>query len=82
MVSAETVWIVDYDLPQNCPSSRRQFYREVLRYMRDHNLSESETGWSTQSVVVTQDKAFAEFVHGKASQLGRAHMYRAEQVMP
>ena len=80
MVTGETVWIVDYDLPQDCPSARRQFYREVQRYLKDHGIASSEAGWSTQSVVVTQDKGFAEFVHAKGSQLGRANLYEARRL--
>jgi hypothetical protein len=76
-ITPETVWIVDYDLPQT--SNRRQFYREIQRFLKDHNVS-GETGWSTQSVVITGDKEFAEFVYEQASQLGHAHIYRAEKI--
>jgi hypothetical protein len=72
-----TVWIVDYDLPQT--SNRRQFYREIQRFLRDRNVS-GETGWSTQSVVITPDREFAEFVYEKASQLGHVHIYKAELI--
>lgn len=72
-----SVFIVDYDLPQN--SSRRRFYRRIQAWLRDHNVVEG-TDWSTQSVVVTEDQAFAEFVYAEASQLGKVHMYKAEKV--
>lgn len=72
-----TVWIVDYDLPAN--NSRRRFYRRIRRYLKTHGTGET-TRWSTQSVVVTIDGNFAEFVYQEASQLGRAHMYKAEKV--
>lgn len=72
-----TTFIVDYDLPQS--SSRRRFYRAIQAWLRDHNVI-AGTGWSTQSVVITDDKEFAEFVYAQASQLGQAHMYRAEKI--
>lgn len=76
-VTPETVWIVDYDLPQN--SNRRRFYRRIQAWLRDHDVIDG-TGWSTQSVVVTDDKEFAEFVYAEASQLGKAHLYKAEKI--
>ena len=72
-----TVWIVDYDLPQN--SSRRRFYRRIQAWLRDH-AGAGQTDWSTQSVVITDSKEFAEFVYAQASQLGHAHMYKAEKI--
>ena len=76
-VSGVTIWIVDYVLPAN--NRRRQFYREIQRFLRDRNV-QGETGWSTQSVVITGDKEFAEFVYEQASQRGRAHLYKAEKI--
>lgn len=76
-VTPVTAWIVDYDLPQN--SSRRRFYRAIQAWLRDHNVT-PVTSWSTQSVVITDDKEFAEFVYQEAIKLGRAHMYRAKKI--
>jgi hypothetical protein len=72
-----TTWIVDYDLPQG--NSRRNFYRRVrnqLLQMGDTGV----TGWSTQSVVITDDRDFAELVYEEAVKIGRAHLYKAEKV--
>lgn len=72
-----TVWIVDYDLPAN--SSRRRFYRRIQAWLRDH-VGAAETDWSTQSVVKTDSREFAEFVYTEASQLGHAHLYEAKEI--
>ena len=74
----ETFWIVDYDLPANS-SRRRQFYRAVARYLKEHNVT-PETKWSTQSVVITPDKEFAELVFDLASHVGQAHIYKGELI--
>ena len=67
-------WVVDYDLPAGPPGVRRSFYRAVKRYLRE---TKGIGDWSTQSVLVTQDKDFAEFVWGEAVKRGRAHIYKA-----
>ena len=77
MKRAETVWIVDYDLPAN--NSRRTFYRRIKRYLKTHDTGET-TGWSTQSVVITGDRSFAEFVYEIASHMGHANLYEARQL--
>jgi hypothetical protein len=76
-VTRETFWIVDYDLPAN--SNRRQFYRELRRYREEHKLMDG-SGWSTQSVVITTDQEFAEFVFDRASHVGQAHIYSAKKI--
>jgi len=76
-VSGVTVFIVDYDLPAN--NSRRRFYRRIQRYLKKHGTGET-AHWSTQSVVITIDRSFAEFVYQEASQLGQAHLYKAEKI--
>jgi hypothetical protein len=76
-VTGETVWIVDYDLPQT--SNRRQFYREIQRFLKKRQSSQ-DVNWSTQSVVITPDREFAEFVYEQASQLGHVNIYRAEKI--
>jgi hypothetical protein len=73
-VSPVTVWIIDYDLPED--SNRRAFYRALRRYREEHKLMDG-SGWSTQSVVITADKEFAKFVYELASHVGRANLYRA-----
>jgi len=75
MSTRETVWIVDYDLPIN--SSRRQFYREIKRLMRELNLAGN---LSTFSVVTVEDEELARRVFDLASKYGRAHLYRAERI--
>jgi hypothetical protein len=76
-VTRETVWIVDYDLPAD--SNRRQFYRALRRYREEHKML-SESPWSTQSVVITVDREFAEFAYEMASHVGHANLYRAEPI--
>jgi hypothetical protein len=76
-VTAVTVYIVDYDLPAN--NSRRRFYRHIQAWLRKHNIDEG-TDWSTQSVIITVDEEFAEFVYAQASQVGRVHMYKAKKI--
>jgi len=72
-----TIWIVDYDLPEG--SERRRFYRAIQAYLKAHD-SEHTRDWSTQSVVITDDKEFAEFVYQEAIKLGVAHLYKATKV--
>lgn len=76
-VTRETVWIVDYDFPAD--SNRRQFYRALRRYREEHKIMNGSV-WSTQSVVITVDREFAEFVYKLASHVGRANLYKAETV--
>jgi len=75
MSTRETVWIVDYDLPIH--NSRRQFYREIKRLMRELNLTGN---LSTFSVVTVEDEELARRVFDLASKYGRAHLYRAERI--
>jgi len=75
MSTRETIWIVDYDLQIN--SSRRQFYREIKRLMRELNLTGN---LSTFSVVTVEDEELARRVFDLASKYGRAHLYRAERI--
>jgi hypothetical protein len=76
-VTPETVWIVDYDLPAD--NRRRQFYREIQRFKKKTQRND-DVNWSTQSVVITPDREFAEFVYERASQLGHANLYQAKQL--
>lgn len=71
-------YIVDYDLRMVHNSARRQFYRSIQRFLKDRNVA-PET-WSTQSVLVTEDLEFAEFVYGLASELGHANIYKGERI--
>jgi len=68
------VYIVDYDLPAN--NTRRRFYRRIQRWLKANGTNET-AAWSTQSVVITGDRSFAEFVYEEASQLGHANIYQA-----
>jgi len=67
------VWIVDYDLPQG--NERRSFYRAVQKLLAERNPGE-HTGWSTRSVVITDDEEFAWFVYKEAVKIGKAHLYK------
>lgn len=69
-----TIFIVDYDLPAN--NTRRRFYRRIKRWLKANGTLET-ADWSTQSVVITTDREFAEFVYEEASHLGHANLYRA-----
>ena len=71
------IYVVDYDLPRG--NRRRRFYRAVARYRREHLLE--ETGWSTWSVVFTEDLDFAWLVYREALKVGgKAQVWRAERL--
>jgi len=71
------VYIVDYDLPAD--HRRKRFYRAVQRWLREHNTP--DTGWSTQSVLITRNGDFAEFVYSEACRVGgKVRMWRATPV--
>lgn len=72
-----TLFICDYDLPAN--NSRRRFYRRIQRWLKANGTDET-AAWSTQSVVITTDRDFAEFVYQEASRLGHANLYKAEKI--
>jgi len=70
-------WLVDYDLPAD--HRRKRFYRAIARYLRRYELE--ETGWSTGSVVWSDNEAFAREVYAQARKVGgTAHIWRAERV--
>lgn len=67
-------YIVDYDLPAD--HRRKRFYRAVHRYLRERMIE--DTGWSTQSVVITKSEDFAWYVYHSARIVGGvAHVYEA-----
>lgn len=71
------MYVVDYDLPAG--NMRRRFYRAVQRYLREHFME--ETGWSTWSVVFTEDLDFAWFLFREARKVGgTAHVWKAERL--
>jgi len=65
-VGQRKTYVVDYDLPAD--NRRKRFYRAVHKYRRERNLS--ETGFSSQSVIFTPDREFAEFIYSKARNVG------------
>lgn len=73
-----SVYIVDYDIPESPAKNRVQFYRDLKRLRRCFHYD-----YSTLSVFRTQKKEVAEAVyflviaHG-----GNAHMYVATEVVP
>ena len=72
-----TTYIVDYDLPAD--SRRKRFYRAVQRYLRERMIE--DTGWSTQSVVITKSEDFAWYVYHTARIVdGTAHIYEARRL--
>lgn len=72
-------FVVDYDLPTD--SRRKRFYRRVSRYLRARWMDPTE--WSTQSVVITEDRDFAFFVWRAARGVGgTSHIYEARCVDP
>lgn len=67
-------YVVDYDLPSD--SRRFRFYRSIKRYLRLYYMD--EVGWSTGSVVFTDNRKFAFYVYREARAVGgRAHVYEA-----
>ena len=67
-------YVVEYDIPQN-PKLRQRFYRAIHRYLEEEG---SFWKWSTQSVVITDDPNFADYVFNQAIQVGgRARLYLA-----
>ena len=70
-------YLVEYDLPAD--SRRLRFYRRIKRYLALRGLK--DTGWSTQSVVITESKAFAREVYRQARAVGGvAHVYEARRI--
>lgn len=70
-------YIVEYDLPNDF--RRKRFYRAIRRYLRLHNVDDTE--WSTQSVVFTEDEDFAWYVHRQALKIGgTSHVYEARRL--
>lgn len=68
------IYIVDYDLPAD--NRRKRFYRAVHKYRKERNLK--KTGFSSQSVIFTQDLDFAEFIYSMARRVGgTSSMWRA-----
>ena len=73
------IFIVDYDLPTD--SRRKRFYRRVRRYLENRWMDPTE--WSTQSVVITEDRDFAMFVWRAARAVGGlAHIYEGRNIDP
>jgi len=76
-VSQVKDYIVEYDLPAD--SRRKRFYRRIQRYLRRNYMD--EVGWSTGSVVVTKDRAFAWYVWREARAVGGvSHIYEARRL--
>lgn len=76
-MSLRELFVVDYDLPADF--RRKRFYRAVRRYLRERNLD--PTGWSTWSVVWTEDERFAWFIYREARKTGgTAHVWRARSL--
>lgn len=70
---APEMWIVDYDIPQNPASRRRQFYR---RRQRVCAAQHGHIAYSTNSVLLCRTKALAVAVHDLANEYGKSHLYR------
>lgn len=69
---ATTVWVIDYDLPDD-PATRMRFYRRLWKLIGkrgDH---------STQSVLFFRDRNLAEKVYDLASREGEAHLWEARR---
>ena len=78
-VSHVKTFIVEYDLPAD--SRRKRFYRRIRRYRKNHYLD--EVGWSTGSVVVTENRNFAFYVYREARAVGGvSHIYEATCIDP
>lgn len=70
-------YIVDYDLSLSHPTQRRAFYRAVHKILKTVSC---ETGWSTQSVIVIEDRDIAESIFELARGLGSVHIYKATKI--
>ena len=67
-------YLVHYDLPAD--SRRKKFYRRIKRYLTNNYMD--EVGWSTGSVVVTENRKWAFYVWREARAVGGvAHIYEA-----
>ena len=76
-VSQVKVYMVEYDLPAD--ARRKRFYRRIRRYFRLHYMDPE--GWSTQSVVITENRNFAWYVWREARGVGgTAHIYEGHQL--
>ena len=72
-------YVVEYDLPSD--SRRKRFYRRIKAYLR--RKWKDEVGWSTGSVVWTEDRDFAMYVWREARAVGGvAHVYEALRIDP
>jgi len=70
-------YIVEYDLPAD--NRRKRFYRAIGRYLASQGIE--GTGWSTQSVVFTDDEKFAWEVYRQARKAGGvSHVYEARRL--
>lgn len=68
---------MDYDLPAD--HRRKRFYRRVHKYRKERYLE--HTGFSSQSVVFTADREFAEFIYAQARRVGgTSSMWRATPI--
>lgn len=67
-------YVVEYDIPA-APKLRQRFYRAIRRYMEEEG---SFWRWSTQSVVITDDPNFADYVFNQVIRVGgKARLYLA-----
>ena len=73
----ETVFIVDWDIP-NEPAWRRVYFYKKLRKLRKSFGLEDRV--SKQSVLVVQDERLARDIHALATEFGKSNIYRAEPV--
>ncbi len=65
-------YLTEYDLPSG--SIRKRFYRALERRRILYDLP--ETGWSTGSVVKTEDRGYAFFIYREALLVGgKANVY-------
>jgi len=65
-------YLVEYDLPSD--GRRKRFYRALKRRRILYDMP--ETGWSTGSVVKTQDRSYAFFIWREALAVGgKANVY-------
>ena len=73
-VGRPRTYITEYDLPSG--NIRKRFYRAVKRRLILYDMP--EVGWSTGSVVKTEDRSFAFFIWREARLVGgKANVYEA-----
>jgi hypothetical protein len=74
---ADSLWVVDYDIPVDGVAKRRAFYRGLHEILRDHDIVADR---STQSVWILDNEGIASEIHTLACRYGKSHLYSASRL--